>query len=183
MELVVIDGGRRRAIPIREGQMFCLPAGVPHSPQRPEATSLGLVVERKRYRGELDGLRWYTDFKSCDTPLWERLFQCNDLGKDLVPVVNAFKASDQIATRNPLPELAPGGPGSGFNQNFTANIAPPIDFGPWLDKHMDLILEQGSLDVYVLFHPLGLDPLSCGVVWFVAVLSGAATAVPSPCFF
>ena len=59
MTLVVIDGGRRREIHIREGQVFCLPAGVPHSPQRPEATSLGLVVERKRYEGELDGLRWY----------------------------------------------------------------------------------------------------------------------------
>ena len=45
---------------------FLLPGRVPHAPQRPVEGSFGLVVERKRSPHELDGLRWYTDFETCD---------------------------------------------------------------------------------------------------------------------
>ena len=34
-------------VKIKEGEMFLLPAKVPHSPIRPEG-SIGLVIERKR---------------------------------------------------------------------------------------------------------------------------------------
>lgn len=37
-------------------QIFLLPAGVPHSPQR-FADTVGLVIERRRLETELDGLR------------------------------------------------------------------------------------------------------------------------------
>lgn len=37
-------------------QIFLLPAGVPHSPQR-FANTVGLVIERRRLKTELDGLR------------------------------------------------------------------------------------------------------------------------------
>lgn len=53
----VLEQGRHRDIPIREGEMFMLPARVPHSPQR-QANTIGLVLERERLTGELDGLRW-----------------------------------------------------------------------------------------------------------------------------
>src|SRR3954471_11982521 len=39
--------GQPRDIPIRQGEMFILPAGIPHSPQRP-ANTVGLVVEHAR---------------------------------------------------------------------------------------------------------------------------------------
>ena len=45
--LRVIEDGKPRDIPIRQGEMFLLPAGVPHSPQRP-ADTVGLVVEQAR---------------------------------------------------------------------------------------------------------------------------------------
>ena len=48
---------RSRSTP---GEIFLLPAMIPHSPQRP-AESVGLVIEHKRAEGELDGLRWYCD--------------------------------------------------------------------------------------------------------------------------
>ena len=84
--------------------------------------------------------------------MWERLFQCNDLGKDLVPVVNAFKSSEQIKTKVPLPELAPGGEGSQFRQNYDSDsIAPPVDLLEWIDGHMDAIVRDGSIDLYVAF--------------------------------
>src|SRR5262245_63849913 len=43
--LKVIEDGRPRDIPIRQGEMFVLPANVPHSPRRPAGT-VGLVIER-----------------------------------------------------------------------------------------------------------------------------------------
>ena len=42
--LKIIEDGRPRDVPIRQGELFLLPAGVPHSPQRPAGT-VGLVVE------------------------------------------------------------------------------------------------------------------------------------------
>src|SRR5262249_38240086 len=36
--LKIIEDGQRRDVPIRQGELFLLPAGVPHSPQRPAGT-------------------------------------------------------------------------------------------------------------------------------------------------
>ena len=47
MTLRVQEDGKVRDIPIRAGEIFLLPARVPHSPQR-NAGSIGLVVERRR---------------------------------------------------------------------------------------------------------------------------------------
>src|SRR6516164_4742299 len=49
--LRVIDDGRPRDVPIRQGELFLLPAGVPHSPQRPGGT-VGLVVEQPKAHTE-----------------------------------------------------------------------------------------------------------------------------------
>ena len=49
MELPTIQNGERKLVKIKQGQVFCLPSRIPHSPQRPEDGSLGLVVERERY--------------------------------------------------------------------------------------------------------------------------------------
>src|SRR6516164_2217248 len=46
--LRVIEDGRPRDVPIRQGELFLLPAGIPHSPQRPAAT-VGLVVEVPKF--------------------------------------------------------------------------------------------------------------------------------------
>ena len=54
------DEGKAVDIPINEGEMFLLPAKVPHSPMRSEG-SIGLVVELKRTGDEKDGLLWYCD--------------------------------------------------------------------------------------------------------------------------
>jgi 3-hydroxyanthranilate 3,4-dioxygenase len=110
MELPTIQNGERKLVTIREGQVFCLPSRIPHSPQRPEDGSLGLVVERERYvdpeilngeEPELDGLRWFVDFDKTkgEDVLWEKFFHCYDLGRDLVPVVQEYHASEEKKTR------------------------------------------------------------------------------------
>ncbi|MGB1248503.1 MAG: 3-hydroxyanthranilate 3,4-dioxygenase, partial [Chitinophagales bacterium] len=54
------EEGKAVEIPIRAGEMFLLPAQIPHSPIRSEG-SVGLIIERKRTNGMIDGLQWYCD--------------------------------------------------------------------------------------------------------------------------
>ena len=68
--LKVIENDKPRDIPIRQGEIFLLPPHVPHSPQRP-ANTVGLVIERKRTPGELDGFQWYCE--KCGAELSESL--------------------------------------------------------------------------------------------------------------
>jgi 3-hydroxyanthranilate 3,4-dioxygenase len=102
------QAGKLKLVKIPEGHFFVLPPRIPHSPQRPEENSLGLVIERARVTGEMDAMRWYTDFATCNELLYERWFRCEDLARDLPPIVKAFKASHECATgqrRAPCPIL------------------------------------------------------------------------------
>jgi 3-hydroxyanthranilate 3,4-dioxygenase len=60
MLLKTVQNGRVTDLPIRQGEVFLLPAQMPHSPQRP-AGSVGIVVERLRNPDELDGFSWYCE--------------------------------------------------------------------------------------------------------------------------
>ena len=91
----IMEDGKPRDIPIREGEMFLLPAGVPHSPQRP-ANTVGVVIERQRKTGELDHLRWYCE--ECGEVLHDAAFQLVDLGMQLKPVIEEFYATESQRT-------------------------------------------------------------------------------------
>ena len=93
--LRVIDDGARRDIAIREGELFLLPAGVPHSPQRPDGT-VGLVVERARRPGERDGLRWYCE--RCCAPIHERSFELVDIERQLADAIATYRAREDLRT-------------------------------------------------------------------------------------
>jgi 3-hydroxyanthranilate 3,4-dioxygenase len=93
--LRVMDDGKARDIPIREGEIFLLPAGVPHSPQRPENT-VGMVIERARGRDEVDHLRWYCE--SCGEVLHDASFPLEDLGTQLKPIIENFYADETLRT-------------------------------------------------------------------------------------
>ena len=54
------QNGKLVEIPIKEGEMFLLPAKIPHSPVRSEG-SIGLVIERKRSKNQKDGLLWFSE--------------------------------------------------------------------------------------------------------------------------
>ena len=87
MILRIMKNGNPEDIVINEGEIFLLPSRVPHSPQRFENT-VGLVVERKRTKDELDGFQWYCD--SCNTLLYEKFFPLNNIVKDLPVVFDSF---------------------------------------------------------------------------------------------
>jgi 3-hydroxyanthranilate 3,4-dioxygenase len=83
----VREDGKTVDLPIREGEIFLLPPRVPHSPVRP-ANTVGLVIERKRREGELDGFQWFCD--QCDAKLYEEFFPLKSLVTDLPPVFERY---------------------------------------------------------------------------------------------
>ena len=116
-----------------------------HSPQR-TANSFGLVIERERAPHELDGLRWYTDFETCDRVLWERYFHCADLGRDLVPVVEAFRASPEFASGVPGPDAVCIDPP--LTQDVETVPPPPFSLSQWLQAHAAELARGASVDLF-----------------------------------
>jgi 3-hydroxyanthranilate 3,4-dioxygenase len=87
--------GKPETINIREGEMFLLPARVPHSPQRPAGT-VGLVLERHRREGEIDKLMWFCEH--CHHPLHEAGFPLKDIGTQIKEAIQAFAAAKELHT-------------------------------------------------------------------------------------
>ena len=90
MVLRVVEDGRPTDIPIHPGEIFLLPAAVPHSPQRP-ANSVGIVVERRRGPDELDGFSWYCD--QCGNRLYMERVSVTNLETQLPAIFARFYAS------------------------------------------------------------------------------------------
>ena len=87
MVLRTVQGGRVIDLPIREGEIFLVPANVPHSPQR-QANPVGLVIERQRRPGEQDGLQWYC--RQCDHLLHEAFFALTNIETQFPPVFQQY---------------------------------------------------------------------------------------------
>ena len=95
MLLRTIQDGERVDIPIREGEILLLPPKVPHSPQR-FGNTVGLVVERKRLPGELDGFMWFCDH--CNHLLYEEYLYVDDIVGQLPPIFDRFYESEENRT-------------------------------------------------------------------------------------
>lgn len=93
MILRIMENGMPKDVAINEGDIFLLPPKVPHSPQRFENT-VGLVIERKRRDGELDGFQWYCD--GCHTLLYEEFLPLTDIVKQLPPIFDGFWANNDV---------------------------------------------------------------------------------------
>jgi 3-hydroxyanthranilate 3,4-dioxygenase len=87
MVLKTMQDGRQVDVPIRAGEVLLIPPGLPHSPQRP-ANTVGLVIERARRPGELDGFQWYCEH--CGHQLYEEFFVLTDIEKQFPPVFERF---------------------------------------------------------------------------------------------
>lgn len=92
---IINEKGEPETIDIREGEMFLLPARVPHSPQRP-ANTIGLVIERVRQEGETDKLMWFCE--NCHEKLHEAGFPLKDIGTQIKAAIQAYSADVTLRT-------------------------------------------------------------------------------------
>ena len=88
MILKTVEDSELCDVPIGEGNILLLPPHVPHSPQRPDPESIGMVVERIRPDGVLDAFEWYCE--SCGAKVWRREVQVRSIVKDLPPVFEEY---------------------------------------------------------------------------------------------
>lgn len=92
---IINEAGKREDIAIREGEMFLLPARVPHSPQRPEGT-VGLVIERYRSADETDKLLWFCE--QCDHKLFQAGFPLEDIGVQIKEAIVDYNEHPELHT-------------------------------------------------------------------------------------
>ena len=91
----IVEDGKIKDIPVREGETFFIPGNVPHSPTRPPNT-LGLVVERRRPPGELEHLQFYCD--NCHALVEDIEFDCKDIVDHFKQAMEDFWADPKRST-------------------------------------------------------------------------------------
>ena len=104
MVLRIMENGHPKDIAIREGEIFLLPFHIHHSPQRFENTA-GLVIERKRQPGELDGFVWYCD--ECHAKLHHETLSLANIVQDLPPVFKRFWETEDRRTCKKCGQVMP----------------------------------------------------------------------------
>lgn len=88
--------GKAVDVPIKQGEMFLLPAMTPHSPMR-GANTVGLVIEKVRKGTELiDGLMWFCE--KCNNKLHEYRFPLENIERDFLPRFKEFYTSKELRT-------------------------------------------------------------------------------------
>jgi 3-hydroxyanthranilate 3,4-dioxygenase len=96
----------KQTVTIGPGQMWVLPRNMPHSPQRPEAGSIGLVFERPREPGLLEHFQWYC--LECNHLIHDVELQVTDIVTDLPPVFEAFYGDESARTCGNCGAVHPG---------------------------------------------------------------------------
>jgi 3-hydroxyanthranilate 3,4-dioxygenase len=95
INLRIIEDGKPVDVPIRQGDLFLLPAGIPHSPQRP-ANTVGLVIEQPKAAKGHHHLRWYCP--KCHGIVHDVAFEPADFSKQLKSIIEQFNASAELRT-------------------------------------------------------------------------------------
>jgi len=93
--LKIREDEETKDIRISAGEIFLLPARVPHSPRRP-ANTIGLVIEKKRGVEHTDGLMWFCE--NCDNKLYEEYFPLENIVTQLKEAIQKFETSDELRT-------------------------------------------------------------------------------------
>jgi 3-hydroxyanthranilate 3,4-dioxygenase len=91
----ITENGEREVVTVGEGEMFMLPAMVPHSPHRP-AGSYGIVIERKRGKGELEDFVWYCD--KCNHEMHRVTVQLTNIEVQVKEAIEQFNSSEELRT-------------------------------------------------------------------------------------
>lgn len=92
-QLLVWDRGRYERVALREGDIFLMAPHVLHSPQRPQADSRCLVVERQRPQGLVDAFQWHC--ARCGGLVVRSEVQLADIVADLPTTYQRFYASSE----------------------------------------------------------------------------------------
>lgn len=92
---VINEEGKREVVEVKEGEMFLLPANVPHSPHR-VADTIGLVIERNRAEGELEDFVWFCD--KCDYELHRVRIQLTNIEVQVKEAIAEFNSSLDLRT-------------------------------------------------------------------------------------
>ena len=93
--LKIMDGDTPKDIHIKEGDIYLLPAKVPHSPQR-GANTVGLVIEYPRSKKMKDALEWYC--RNCNNLLYKKKFKLDNIEVDLPVIFDKFYSSEKKRT-------------------------------------------------------------------------------------
>ncbi|MCW5261403.1 3-hydroxyanthranilate 3,4-dioxygenase [Verminephrobacter eiseniae] len=104
--LNIMNEGRLERIDLKEGDIFLLPPHVRHSPQRPEAGSRCLVIERQRPVGMFDAFEWYC--LNCHHLVHRIEVQLANIVTDLPPLFERFYNSPDIRVCKHCNTLHPG---------------------------------------------------------------------------
>jgi len=91
----VYDENKIKEVTIKEGEIFLLPAKVPHNPIRPENT-VGLVIEKRRPENQNDGLKWYC--QQCNSLLYEEFFHLKNIETQFQSVFQRYYSDEKNMT-------------------------------------------------------------------------------------
>ncbi|KIM56592.1 hypothetical protein SCLCIDRAFT_1220278 [Scleroderma citrinum Foug A] len=108
MLLRVVDEGEFKDIVIEEGDMFLLPGNTPHNPVR-YANTIGIVIESIRPKDSKDTLQWYCREPVHTEPviIHKESFHVTDLGAQLKPVIERWKADESLRKCGKCGKVAP----------------------------------------------------------------------------
>jgi 3-hydroxyanthranilate 3,4-dioxygenase len=95
--LKIIEGNEAKDVHIKEGDIYLLPAKVPHSPQRGPQT-VGLVIEYPRTTGMEDALEWYCE--NCNHQLFRASFVLDNIETDMPAIFDRFYSDEKKCTCN-----------------------------------------------------------------------------------
>lgn len=96
IQIAIQTENGKEVIELNGGDVFLLPAKVPHSPIRTEG-SVGLVVEVKRHdQNTKDGLLWFCEH--CNEKLYEVYFPLTNIETDFLPHFRHFYQSETLRT-------------------------------------------------------------------------------------
>ncbi|MFJ2989692.1 3-hydroxyanthranilate 3,4-dioxygenase [Collimonas sp. NPDC087041] len=104
--LNIMDNGKLERIDLKEGDIFLLPPHVRHSPQRPEADSRCLVIERQRPLGVIDAFEWYC--LNCNHLVHRIEIQLKNIVTNLPPLFEQFYSNPAIRVCSHCNTVHPG---------------------------------------------------------------------------
>ncbi|WP_370297822.1 3-hydroxyanthranilate 3,4-dioxygenase [Ammoniphilus sp. YIM 78166] len=90
---IINHEGKREVIEVKEGEMFLLPANVPHSPHRVPDT-IGIVIERNRAEGEMEDFVWYCD--ECDHEMHRVTVQLTNIETQVKEAIYSFNSNEEL---------------------------------------------------------------------------------------